>query len=193
MRVGYVRVSKHEQSYDLQLDAVNKAGCEKVYQDKITGSNFEREGLNEALKYMREGDVLVVWKLDRAGRSLKHLIELVNGLSERKIEFISLTEAIDTSTPSGKLLFHIMGALAEFERDLIRERTQAGLAAARARGREGGRPRALSKKKVAQLVSLYNDPAQFSIDDIAKTLGVSRRTAYRYLEAAREQKKKETP
>src|SRR6266699_3118837 len=129
MYIGYVRVSKQEQNEALQIDALKKAGCERWFLDKITGSKFERKGLDEALAYLRPGDTLVVWKLDRAGRSLKHLIELLSVLKERNIEFISLTEKIDTTTPGGKLIFHVMGALAEFERDLIRERTNAGLEA----------------------------------------------------------------
>lgn len=136
MKIGYVRVSKQEQHEALQIDALKEAGCEKWFLDKMTGSKAERKGLDEALAYLRPGDTLVVWKLDRAGRSLTHLIELLKGLKERSIEFVSLTEKIDTSTPGGKLIFHLMGALAEFERDLIRERTNAGLAAARARGAE---------------------------------------------------------
>jgi DNA invertase Pin-like site-specific DNA recombinase len=140
MKIGYVRVSKQEQHEALQIDALKAAGCEKWFVDKMTGSKAERKGLDEALAYVRPGDTFVVWKLDRAGRSLTHLIELLKGLQERGIEFISLTEQIDTTTPGGKLIFHLMGALAEFERDLIRERTNAGLAAAKARGRVGGRP-----------------------------------------------------
>jgi len=143
MKIGYVRVSKQEQHEALQIDALKEAGCEKWFVDKMTGSKAERKGLDEALAYVRPGDTFVVWKLDRAGRSLTHLIELLKGLQERGIEFISLTEQIDTTTPGGKLIFHLMGALAEFEHDLIRERTNAGLAAARARGRVGGRPRKL--------------------------------------------------
>jgi len=131
MKIGYVRVSKQEQHEALQIDALKAAGCEKWFVDKMTGSKAERKGLDEALAYVRPGDTFVVWKLDRAGRSLTHLIELLKGLQERGIEFISLTEQIDTTTPGGKLIFHLMGALAEFERDLIRERTNAGLAAAK--------------------------------------------------------------
>src|SRR5207302_7724781 len=138
MKIGYVRVSKQEQHEALQIDALKEAGCEKWFLDKMTGSKAERKGLDEALAYLRPGDTLVVWKLDRAGRSLTHLIELLKSLKERGIEFISLTEQIDTTTPGGKLIFHLMGALAEFERDLIRERTNAGLAAAKARGRVVG-------------------------------------------------------
>lgn len=181
--IGYARVSTVDQNPELQFDALLKAGCKKIFKDKITGSKFERQGLNEALAYMREGDKLVVWKLDRAGRSLKHLIELVNGLNERGIEFFSLTEAIDTSTPSGRLLFHIMGALAEFERDLIRERTQAGLSAARAHGRLGGRPRTLTKKKVTQLQTLFADKSN-TVDEICSTMKISRSTLYRYIREA---------
>src|SRR3954452_21807404 len=142
MLIGYARVSTHEQNLDLQEDALNAAGCKKVYTDKTSGTKAERPGLEQALADARPGDSLVVWKLDRLGRSLKHLIETVTDLSHRGVGFRSLQEAID-STSGGKLIFHVFGALAEFERDLIRERTLAGLAAARARGRKGGRPRNL--------------------------------------------------
>ncbi len=179
--IGYIRVSKHEQNEALQMDALKAAGCEQFYTDKITGSTFERQGLDEALAYLRTGDTFVVWKLDRAGRSLKHLIELLNTLETRGVEFVSLTEKIDTRTPSGKLIFYLMGALAEFERDLIRERTNAGLAAARARGRKGGRPRKLkTDAKVAIARRLFEDKAH-SLDEICETLKISRSTLYRYL------------
>src|SRR6266487_5222994 len=185
MKIGYVRVSKQEQHEALQIDALKEAGCEKWFMDKMTGSKAERKGLDEALAYVRPGDTFVVWKLDRAGRSLTHLIELLKGLQERGIEFISLTEQIDTTTPGGKLIFHLMGALAEFERDLIRERTNAGLAAARARGRIGGRPRKLSTNgKVALARRLFEDP-NHSLDDICSTLGISRSTLYRYVREAK--------
>ena len=185
MKIGYVRVSKQEQHEALQIDALKEAGCEKWFLDKMTGSKAERKGLDEALAYLRPGDTLVVWKLDRAGRSLTHLIELLKGLKERGIEFISLTEQIDTTTPGGKLIFHLMGALAEFERDLIRERTNAGLAAARARGRVGGRPRRLATNgKVALARRLFADP-HHSIPDICSTLGISRSTLYRYVRDAK--------
>jgi DNA invertase Pin-like site-specific DNA recombinase len=185
MYVGYVRVSKHEQHEALQIDALKKAGCEKWFTDEITGSTFERKGLDEALAYVRPGDTLVVWKLDRAGRSLKHLIELLNSLKERGIDFISLTEKIDTTTPGGKLIFYMMGALAEFERDLIRERTNAGLEAAKARGRTGGRPKALkTPAKVAMALSLYHDKAH-SIDDICEELHISRSTLFRCVRQAK--------
>ena len=140
MRIGYARVSTADQNPDLQEDALQKAGCEKIFRDVASGAVDSRKGLAEAIDYARDGDTLVVWKLDRLGRSLKHLIETVNGLAARKIGFQSLRESMDTTTSGGKLIFHVFGALAEFERELIRERTQAGLRAARARGRNGGRP-----------------------------------------------------
>jgi DNA invertase Pin-like site-specific DNA recombinase len=181
MKIGYVRVSKHEQNEYLQIDALKKEGCEKWFTDKITGSKFERKGLDEALAYLRPGDTLVVWKLDRAGRSLKHLIELLSTLKEREIDFISLTENIDTTTPGGKLIFHVMGALAEFERDLIRERTNAGLEAARARGRKGGRPKAIqSPTKRAMMLNAYYEK-KHTIDEICKTFHTSPSTLYRYI------------
>jgi len=184
MKIGYVRVSKQEQHEALQIDALKEAGCEKWFLDKMTGSKAERKGLDEALAYLRPGDTLVVWKLDRAGRSLTHLIELLKGLKERGIEFISLTEQIDTTTPGGKLIFHLMGALAEFERDLIRERTNAGLAAARARGRIGGRPRKLKTNgKVALARRMFADQSH-SIPEMCAALGISRATLYRYVKKA---------
>ncbi len=185
MKVGYARVSKQEQHEALQIDALKEAKCEKWFLDKITGSKAERKGLDEALAYVRPGDTLVVWKLDRAGRSLPHLIELLKGLKERGIEFVSLTEQIDTTTPGGKLIFHMMGALAEFERDLIRERTNAGLAAARARGRRGGRPRKFKTNgKVALARQMFADKSH-SIPEMCTALGISRATFYRYVKEAK--------
>jgi DNA invertase Pin-like site-specific DNA recombinase len=180
MLAGYARVSTQEQTLHLQQDALKKAGCERVFTDTISGASQERKGLQEALTFMREGDTLVVWKLDRLGRSLKHLIETVNALSARGIGFRSLTEQIDTTTPGGKLIFHVFGALAEFERDLIRERTHAGLVAARARGRQGGRPQKLDEKQVQVLKRLYADKSN-SIQDILKAMSISRGTLYRYV------------
>jgi DNA invertase Pin-like site-specific DNA recombinase len=183
MTVGYARISTTDQTLNLQKDALAQAGCEQLFTDTMSGAKAERPGLTEALAFMRSGDVLVVWKLDRLGRSLKNLIELLTKLDERGVGFRSLTESIDTTTSSGKLIFHIFGALAEFERNLIRERTRAGLAAARARGRKGGRPRvaALSDaKKIALALSLYNDKNN-SIKDICSTLKVARATFYRYI------------
>lgn len=184
--IGYARVSTHEQNLELQVDKLKEKGCTKIFTDKITGTKFERKELLAALAFLRDGDVLVVWKLDRLGRSLKHLIETVTKLQERNIGFISLTESIDTTTPGGKLIFHIMGALAEFERDLIRERTHAGLDAARSRGRTGGRPKTLEKSsKVALAKKLYyeevNGVKVHEIKDICKDLHISRPTLYRYV------------
>src|SRR5437016_3253744 len=185
MKIGYIRVSNQEQNEALQRDALKEAGCEKYFSDKMTGSTFEHKGLEELLAFVRTGDTVVVWKLDRLGRSLKDLIETLNLLKSRGVDFVSLTESIDTTTPDGKLIFHVMGALAEFERDLIRERTNAGLAAARARGRVGGRPRRLATNgKVALARRLFADP-HHSIPDICSTLGVSRSTLYRYVREAK--------
>src|SRR5437660_12491827 len=160
MNIGYARVSTQDQTLHLQKDALEKLGCSKIFTDTASGAKAERKGLDEALAYVREGDTLVVWKLDRLGRSLQHLIETITQLNNRKIGFQSITEQIDTTTSGGKLIFHIFGALAEFERDIIRERTKAGLEAARARGRRGGRPKAKtldSPKKVAIAQARYND------------------------------------
>src|SRR5437660_12709698 len=183
MLIGYARVSTQEQTLHLQKDALEKIGCSKIFTDTISGATTERKGLEEALAYVRAGDSLVVWKLDRLGRSLKHLIETITALNNRKIGFQSITENIDTTTSGGKLIFHIFGALAEFERDIIRERTKAGLTAARARGRLGGRPKAKAlntAKKITLAQSLYNDKNN-TIDEICKTLNISRATLYRYI------------
>ncbi len=184
MKVGYIRVSKHEQHEDLQRDALNVAKCEKLFTDKISGAATERKGLEEALAFLRPGDTFVVWKLDRAGRSLNHLMELLQSLQNHDISFVSLTEQIDTTTPSGKLIFHLMGALAEFERDLIRERTNAGLAAARARGNVGGRPRKLQSNTKVELARHMFASKSHSIPEICAALGISRATLYRYIKKA---------
>lgn len=183
MLVGYARVSTQEQTLALQQDALKTIGCEHIFTDTASGAITDRPGIDEALRFVRTGDTLVVWRLDRLGRSLKHLIEIISQLQERGIGFKSIQESIDTTTSGGKLIFHVFGALAEFERDLIRERTQAGLAAARARGRRGGRPRVAAlndEKKVAMARALYNDKRN-TIADICATLRVSRATLYRYL------------
>ncbi len=193
MFIGYARVSTQDQTLNLQQDALQKIGCSKIFTDTISGVTTERKGLEEALEFLREGDSLVVWKLDRLGRSLKHLIETITALNNRKIGFRSVTENIDTTTSGGKLIFHIFGALAEFERDIIRERTLAGLQAARARGRRGGRPRAKTldtPKKVAIAQQLYNDKTN-AITDICKTLNISRATFYRYVRVASPQQKEQ--
>jgi DNA invertase Pin-like site-specific DNA recombinase len=150
MLIGYARVSTHEQTLNLQQDALTKAGCTKIFTDIASGAKTERIGLDEALNYVRKGDILVVWRLNRLGRSLPHLITTMTHLEERGIGFKSLTENIDTTTSGGKLIFHIFGALAEFERNLIREWTQAGLIAARARGKKGGRPKVLTGKQLSK-------------------------------------------
>ena len=180
MFVGYARVSTDDQDLSLQLDALEQARCEKIYRDTQSGAKAERPGLSQALEHLRGGDTLVVWRLDRLGRSLSQLIALMTQLEERTVGFRSLTEQIDTTTSGGRLIFHIFGALAEFERNLIRERTMAGLAAARARGRQGGRPKKLDVTKAAMAQQLYNDQRN-SIDAICKTLGISRATLYRYI------------
>ncbi len=183
MLIGYARVSRNEQNLDLQSDALIKAGCDekKIFTDKITGTKAERKGLAQALSHLRSGDTLVVWRLDRLGRSLKHLIETVTKLQGQNIAFQSITENINTETSTGQLIFHIFGALAEFERNLIRERTIAGLEAARARGRLGGRPQLkASSAKVVMARKLYADKTN-AISDICRTLHVSRATLYRHI------------
>lgn len=188
MLVGYARVSTDDQNLELQLDALEEAGCKEIFKDHQGGAKAVRPGLDKALEYVRDGDTLVIWRLDRLGRSLKDLIAMVAKLEAGGVGLKSLNEAIDTSSNSGKLIFHIFGALAEFERDLIRERTQAGLKAARARGRMGGRPKALSEEKQALAVKLY-DEQKHSIDEICEIMGVSRPTLYKYIDLARKAKK----
>ena len=180
MNIGYVRVSTDDQKLDLQKDALVDAGCDKLYQDIASGAKEKRAGLDNAIRYLRKGDTLVVWKLDRLGRSLKHLIQVVNDLNKRGVFLRSVRENIDTSSSGGKLTFHLFGALAEFERDIISERTKAGLLAARARGRIGGRPKVMTDDKIKlakQLMVNKDNSAQF----VSKTLGISRATLYRYL------------
>jgi DNA invertase Pin-like site-specific DNA recombinase len=177
MLIGYARVSTHDQTLHLQHDALTKAGCSKIFTDITSGVKTERMGLDEALAYVRQNDTLVVWRLDRLGRPLKHLIETIQHLDSRHIGFKSLTENIDTTTSGGKLIFHIFGALAEFEREIIRERTQAGLTAARARGRRGGRPKSLTGKKLSIAQDLYNNPKN-KIPEICQTLRISKATLY---------------
>lgn len=184
MLVGYARVSTQDQNPALQLDALKAEGCEKVFTEKASGAQRERPQLQAALDYMREGDTLVIWKLDRLARSLKQLIETVEGLAARGIGLRSLTEAIDTTTSGGKLIFHIFGALAEFERGVIRERTRAGLDAARVRGRTGGRPPALSPDDLAAAKALLRDP-DITVEQVARRLGVVPSTLYRHIPGGR--------
>jgi DNA invertase Pin-like site-specific DNA recombinase len=180
MLIGYARVSTLDQTLNLQQDALTAAGCEHIYTDTVSGSVTTRPGLAQALSHLRAGDTLVVWRLDRLGRSLGHLIDTIKDLERRGVHFKSLQEQIDTTTSGGKLIFHVFGALAEFERDLIRERTHAGLAAARARGRLFGRPKALSPQQVKQLQTLAKDDRN-TVAEICQTLGISPATYYRYL------------
>lgn len=180
MKFGYARVSTLEQNLQLQKDALEKAGCEKIFTDKISGAYSERPGLTQCKEILRKGDVLVVWRLDRLGRSLKDLIHLVNELEDTGIEFQSLTESINTKTSTGKLIFHVFAMLAEFERNLISDRTKAGIKAARARGRKGGRPCKLPLLKTQLLYQLY-DERKLSINEICETIGISRPTLYSYM------------
>jgi DNA invertase Pin-like site-specific DNA recombinase len=184
MQVGYARVSTQDQKPELQLDALKAVGCKKIFEEKASGAKRDRPELTAALGYLRKGDTLVVWKLDRLARSLKQLIETVEMLEQRGIGFRSLTESIDTTTSGGRLIFHIFAALAEFERNIIRDRTTAGLEAARARGRVGGRPRALSEADLAAARALLADPA-ITTKQIAERLGVSLSTLYKHIPAAR--------
>jgi DNA invertase Pin-like site-specific DNA recombinase len=186
MLIGYARVSKHEQLLDLQLDALAKAGVDpdRIYTDTISSRKADRPELKRALDQLREGDTLVVWRLDRLGRSLQELINLIQLIQSKGADFKSLTEHMDTTTPGGKLVFHVFASVAEFERDVIQERTRAGLEAARARGRKGGRP-ALDadprkRKKIEMAKALRADPSN-SIDDICRELHIGRTTLYRWL------------
>ncbi|MPQ27454.1 recombinase family protein [Bacillus paralicheniformis] len=181
MKVGYVRVSTIDQNLDLQIDALKSYGCDKIFQDKLSGVKDKRPGLEEALQYVRPGDSLVVWRLDRLGRTMRHFIQIVNELNERGISFYSVHENItmDRSSATGQLMFHLFASFAEFERNLIRERTEAGRIAARARGRFGGRPEKLKDKEIDMIQTLIANKTP--IKDVAQMLGVSRTTVYRYL------------
>ena len=175
MIIGYARVSTQDQNPQRQLDALSSAGCEQVFQEKATGKSRERPELTTCLRTLRKGDTLVVWKLDRLARSLKDLVEVIHDLEQRQVGFRSLTESIDTTSSGGKLVFHLFGALAEFEHSLIRERTLAGLAAARARGRKGGRKPIMSKADIRKAAAMLSDPA-ITKTEVAKHFGVSRVT-----------------
>lgn len=180
MKIGYARTSTQDQNLDLQIDALKQANCERIYQEKVSSSKEQRVELENCFKALREGDTLYVWRLDRLGRSLKDLVQLVNQLQEMGCGLVSLKENIDTSTPAGKLTFHIFASLAEFERELIRERTQAGLLSARARGRMGGRPKKLSDIDQMMIRQLMKE-RQLSVNEIAKRFGVCRATIYKIL------------
>jgi DNA invertase Pin-like site-specific DNA recombinase len=179
--LGYARISTGEQHPELQVDALKAAGCYRVFVDTASGALTARPALDQVLDQLRPGDTLVVWKLDRLGRSLRHLVDTIATLADRGVGFRSLQEAIDTTTPGGKLVFHMFAALAEFERDLIRERTSAGLAAARACGRTGGRPVAMTEPKIRLARQMYAS-RQYTVAAIASTLGVSRASIYRHLD-----------
>ena len=183
MKVGYARVSTREQNLESQIDALKKAGCTTIHQEVVSGAKTERPVLDTVIKGLRKGDVLVIWKLDRLGRTLKHLVILVNDLLSKQVGIISLNDPIDTTTPQGNFAFNIFASLAEFERDLIIMRTQAGLTAARARGRKGGRPKGLSqsaKEKAYAAETLYKEE-KLSTRQIAKQLNISKTTLYSYL------------
>jgi len=180
MRIGYARVSTGEQKLDLQIDALDDAGCERIYEEHTSGAARSRPKLEKCLDTLRDGDTLVVWRLDRFGRSLKDLVTKMETLEDRGVDFVSLTEGIDTTTAQGKLTFHIFGALAEFERELNRERTMAGLRAARERGRVGGRPRALDDDELPQVQALMTDP-DVSTAEICDRFDISKATLYRYV------------
>ncbi len=183
MRIGYARVSTAEQSYGLQLDALRAEGCEKIFKEKVSGSKSERKELAKMLDHVRAGDEIIIWKLDRLGRSLPHLVSLVKELNEKGIGLKSLNDPIDTSSSQGRLIFNIFASLAEFERELIRERTIAGLKAARARGRTGGRKPGLSedKEKTAMAAELLYKEGFLSISEICSKLSISKPTLYKYL------------
>jgi DNA invertase Pin-like site-specific DNA recombinase len=178
--VGYARVSTADQNLNLQKDELKKFGCSKIYEDVASGAKSTRAGLEAAIDFAREGDTLVIWKLDRLGRSLRDLIEIVTRLEKEGVSFVCITQNIDTRTPSGKLFFHIFGALAEYERELIRERTKAGLTAARARGRKGGRKPAMNEEQIEQARAMMENP-KLKIKSIIKTLGISKATLYKYV------------
>jgi len=180
MLIGYARISTLLQNSDLQHDALTQAGCEKIFTDKISGTVSERPALTKVKETLRHGDTLVVWRLDRLGRSLKDLIEWMNYLENEGISLKSLQESIDTSTATGKLVFHIFASMAEFERNLIKERTMAGLSAARARGRVGGRPKKMNEDKRKLAVRLYQEK-HHSVDAICEMMGISKPTLYSYV------------
>lgn len=183
MIIGYARVSTRDQNLDLQLDALQKEKCDKIYKEVISGAKSERPVLQEMLNQVRPGDVIVIWKLDRLGRSLRNLVDIVSQLIKQNVGLKSLHDNIDTTTPQGRLTFNIFASLAEFERDLISERTKAGLESARARGRNGGKPKGLSKEAEATACAaetLYKE-GKLSVNQIAKQLGIAKNTLYKYL------------
>jgi len=191
MFIGYARVSTQDQNPQMQLDALKKAGCEKIFVEKSSGAKRERPELKAALEYMRTGDILVVWKLDRLARSIKQLIETVEDLENKDMGFRSLTETMDTTTSGGRLIFHIFAGLAEFERSIIRERTRAGLESAKARGRLGGRPPAMQKKDIVAAKAMLSDQ-KITVEQVAEHLGVAPSTLYRHIPGGRSNIAEET-
>jgi len=186
MLIGYARVSTNDQNLDLQEEALKKAGCEKIIVDRVTGTSLKRPGLEKLKEILRQNDTLVVWKLDRLGRSLQHLIQYIKNLEEQKIGFKSLQESIDSNSSTGKLIFHVFGALAEFERDLIYERTVAGLIAAKKRGKIGGRPKALDQEQQQTAIKMYQSQ-KHTVREICSVMGISKPALYRYLKQAQVQ------
>lgn len=188
MKIGYARVSTQDQKLELQKDELEKAGCEEIFEEKVSGKTKERPALMKMIETLREGDSVVVWKLDRLGRSLRDLIDLVAEIQSKGADFISIKDSINTQTATGRFTFNIFASLAEFEREIIRERTMAGLSAAKARGRMGGRPKGLTKKALdkAHSALLLYDSKKKTVEEIAEELGLSRATCYRYIEVARE-------
>lgn len=183
MKIGYARVSTKDQHLELQIDALKSAGCERIYQDVASGAKSARPELDKLLAQLRPGDVVIIWKLDRLGRSLKHLVELVADLSNRNVGLQSLNDPIDTTNAQGRFTFNLFASLAEFERDLIKERTHAGLSAARARGRNGGRPKGIPPKAVATACAaetLYKE-GKLTVNEISEKLGIAKSTLYTYL------------
>ena len=180
MKIGYARVSTADQHLRMQEDALTSAGCEEIFRDIASGSKTARPGLDDALAYLREGDTIVVWRLDRLGRSIQHLIQTVKNLNDKNIGFQSLQENIDTTTSSGKLIFHIFSALAEFEKDIIGERTKAGLKAARVRGKMGGRPPLLNNSQINRMIEMY-DKEKNTVAEICRAYDISRPSFYNYL------------
>ncbi|MDV3560374.1 resolvase [Elizabethkingia anophelis] len=183
MKIGYARVSTPDQNFELQEDALKDSGCELIFKEKVSGAKADRLELGKLIEHLRKGDIVVVYKLDRLGRSLKHLLELVDLFNRKEVGLQSISDSIDTTTPQGRLFFNISASFAEFEKDLIRERTKAGLDAARARGRKGGRRSGMSKEaeRKAILVEAYYKEGKMSIIEISKEVGVSKMTLYKYL------------
>jgi DNA invertase Pin-like site-specific DNA recombinase len=183
MKIGYARVSTKDQVLDLQIDALNKDGCELIFKETASGAKTDRPELQRLLNHLRKGDIVVVYKLDRLGRSLKHLLEVVAELNQKEVGIRSINDAIDTTTPQGRLFFNISASFAEFERDLIRERTKSGLEAARARGRRGGRRQGMTKEaeQKAILAETYYKEGKMGVNQISKEIGVSKMTLYKYL------------